>query len=172
MDISFNQIPASLNKKMLHSERVPIITANLKQQHYHYNFAKTPGSTICHHRYPQSQITAPGVPKSSSTWSTKTPSNLNLRSRWFHCSVQKTNYAINKISRNYCRAPILISQYPNQHHRTAANWKDYANVQHLKLKSTSTRSTARQRTIKNTLPCNNPHQNNDNKTYRPAATLK
>ena len=27
MDITFNQIPASLNKKMLHSERVPIITA-------------------------------------------------------------------------------------------------------------------------------------------------
>ena len=44
---------------------------------------KTPGASICPCRYLQSQITDPGVPSLSSTWSTRTHSNPNLRARCF-----------------------------------------------------------------------------------------
>ena len=63
--------------------RQNVLHKNQVQQYRHHKFTKTPGSPICPYRYLQSQITVPGVPKLSSTWSTITYSNPNLRARCF-----------------------------------------------------------------------------------------
>ena len=63
--------------------RQNVLHKNQVQQYRHHKFTKTPGAPICPYRYLQSQFTVPGVPKLSSTWSTRTPSNPNLRARCF-----------------------------------------------------------------------------------------
>ena len=70
---------------------------------------KTPGSPICHYRHSQSQITVPGVPKLSTTWSTRTPSNPNLRSRCFY-----ERCLVNRLWKQVHLCNYLPCTYPSQ----------------------------------------------------------
>lgn len=75
----------------------------------YHKFAKTPGALICHYRYPYSQISAPGVQKSNITWSTRSPSNPNLRSRCFY-----KRRLVNRLWKQVHLCNYLPRTYPSQ----------------------------------------------------------